>query len=105
MCIRDRSGVKCNYIGGQWIAAAEVVENRNPANPDDLIGLYVRGDADDVAAAVAAAKTAAPAWAAAAPQVRADVLRRAGDMLLTRNEDIGHLLAREEGKTLSLIHI
>ena len=95
------SGVKCNYIGGQWIAAAEVVENRNPANPDDLIGLYVRGDADDVAAAVAAAKTAAPAWAAAAPQVRADVLRRAGDMLLTRNEDIGHLLAREEGKTLT----
>ena len=47
-----------------------------------------------------AAKAAFPAWAAASPQLRSDVLRRAGDLLLARNEDLGLLLAREEGKIL-----
>lgn len=90
-----------NLIGGQWVACDATSENRNPANPDDLIGLYARGGASDVDAAVAAAKAAQPAWAAASPQLRADVLRRAGDALLARNDEMGRLLAREEGKTLA----
>jgi acyl-CoA reductase-like NAD-dependent aldehyde dehydrogenase len=94
------SDIKCNFIGGNWVAAQDHSENRNPANPDDLIGLYARGGAPEVQAAAAAAKAAFPAWAAASPQLRSDVLRRAGDLLLARNEDLGRLLAREEGKTL-----
>jgi alpha-ketoglutaric semialdehyde dehydrogenase len=93
--------VKANLIGGAWVAADAVSENRNPANPDDLVGLYARGSAGEVDAAVAAAKTAFPAWAGASPQLRADVLRRAGDLLLARNDELGRLLAREEGKTLA----
>lgn len=95
------SDIKCNFIGGNWVAAEDHSENRNPANPDDLIGLYARGGAPEVQAAAAAAKAAFPAWAAASPQLRSDVLRRAGDLLLARNEDLGRLLAREEGKTLA----
>lgn len=95
------SDIKCNFIGGNWVAAQDHSENRNPANPDDLIGLYARGGAPEVQAAAAAAKAAFPAWAAASPQLRSDVLRRAGDLLLARNEDLGLLLAREEGKTLA----
>lgn len=95
------SDIKCNFIGGNWVAAQDHSENRNPANPDDLIGLYARGGAPEVQAAAAAAKAAFPAWAAASPQLRSDVLRRAGDLLLARNEDLGRLLAREEGKTLA----
>src|SRR5690606_16872604 len=42
-----------------------------------------------------------PGWADASPEVRADVLDRAGTLLLERREQIGRLLAREEGKTLA----
>lgn len=93
--------IKCNFIGGEWQAATEASENRNPANPEDLIGLYARGTAADVAAAVAAARAAQPGWGRGSPQLRADVLRRAGDLLLARNDELGRLLAREEGKTLA----
>lgn len=95
------SEIKRNFIGGDWVEAEEASENRNPANPDDLIGLYARGGAGDIAAAVDAARAAQSGWGNASPQRRADVLRRAGDMLLARNDEIGRLLAREEGKTLA----
>jgi len=90
-----------NLIGGEWALPHDTSENRNPANPEDLIGLYARGGADEVASAVAAAKAAQPGWAAASPQLRADVLRRVGDILLARVDEMARLLSREEGKTLA----
>ncbi len=93
--------IRRNFIDGRWVEAAEVSENRSPADPDDLIGLYARGRAADVEAAVAAAKEAQRSWGAASPQLRSDVLRRAGDMLMARVDEMGRLLAREEGKTLA----
>ncbi|MBN8629813.1 MAG: aldehyde dehydrogenase family protein [Rhodobacterales bacterium] len=90
-----------NLIAGRWQEAQALAENRNPSDPSDLIGLYARGGAEDVALAVAAARAAQPAWAKASPQLRADVLRRTGDILLARVEEMGRLLAREEGKTLA----
>lgn len=88
-------------IGGAWRQGQGVTENRNPARPDEVIGLYAQGSVEDVADAVAAAKAAQPAWAAATPQARADVLDRAGAIILARAPEIGRLLAREEGKTLA----
>ncbi|WP_333814792.1 aldehyde dehydrogenase family protein [Tabrizicola sp.] len=90
-----------NLIAGRWQEGQAFTENRNPSDPSDLVGLYARGGADDVAQAVAAARAAQPAWAAASPQLRSDVLRRAGDILLARVDDMARLLAREEGKTLA----
>lgn len=90
-----------NLIGGHWQEAAAFSENRNPADPSDLIGLYARGGAEDVSRAVDAARLAQPGWANASPQLRADVLRRAGDLLLARADEMGRLLAREEGKTFA----
>lgn len=92
--------IKRNFIGGEWVASRDAAENCNPADPDDLIGIYARAGAEEVQAAVAAARTAGPAWADASPQFRVDVLRRAGDMILAQNDALGRLLAREEGKTL-----
>lgn len=90
-----------NLIGGEWLQAAGVTENRNPSRPGEIIGLYARGGRDETHSAVAAALQAQPAWAAATPQFRADVLARAGAALLARAPEIGRLLAREEGKSLS----
>ena len=51
--------------------------------------------------AVAAAKAAQPAWAAASPQVRHDVLEKVGAAIMARKDELGRLLSREEGKTLA----
>lgn len=93
--------IRHHLIAGQWVGSLASSENRNPANPQDLIGLYAKGGAAEVEHAVAAALQAQPAWATASPQLRSDVLRRAGDLILARVDALGRLLTREEGKTLA----
>ena len=90
-----------HYIGGEWVGDSDVTTNTSPANRDDVIGTYARGDAARVDQAVSAALAAQPSWAAASPQVRHDVLERAGALIVERKDELGRLLAREEGKTIA----
>ncbi len=90
-----------NYIGGAWVGAAQAAPNLNPSDLDDVVGEFAQGSAADVEQAVAAATAAAPGWAGASAQTRGDILDRIGDRLLAREEELGTLLAREEGKTLA----
>ena len=88
------------YIGGEWVPGAYEAEDINPSDTGDVVGRYAQGDASHIAAAVRAAGGAAPAWAASTPQQRFDVLDFIGTEILARKDDLGRLLAREEGKTL-----
>lgn len=88
-----------NLIGGQWVRAAAYGPNRNPGDPDDVIGEYAQGGAADVDAAIAAAQAAFPAWSQSGIQTRHDALERIGNEILARKDELGDLLAREEGKT------
>ncbi len=90
------------YAGGEWITghSGELFEVRNPANRDDLIALFARGDAVDVDEAVKAAKAAYPSWMATPAPERADYVLRVGLMLEQRKEELSALMAREMGKTL-----
>ena len=92
-----------NHIAGEWRPAAggATFEDRNPANDADLIGAFPDSGVEDVAAAVEAVSSAWPAWAAASPEVRADVLFKAADIMARRADDIAAELTREEGKTLT----
>lgn len=92
-----------NHVAGEWRPAASggVFEDRNPADERDLIGAFPDSGADDVAAAVEAVSAAWPAWAAASPEVRADVLFKAADIMASRADGIAAELTREEGKTLA----
>lgn len=89
-----------NLIGGDWVAGHGVIANHNPSNPDEVIGEYAQADAAQVDTAVTAAQTAFPAWASGSVQQRSDALDRIGSEVLARKEELGALLAREEGKTL-----
>ncbi|TBU87436.1 aldehyde dehydrogenase family protein [Phytopseudomonas dryadis] len=89
-----------NYIDGRWRAGAEYRGNLNPSDQDDLIGDYAQADAGQTGEAIAAARAAFPAWAQVSPQQRFDILDGAGSLILARREELGRLLAREEGKTL-----
>ena len=90
-----------HYIGGEWVGDSDVTTNTSPANHDDVIGSYARGDAARVDQAVSAALAAQPDWASASPQLRHDVLERAGALIVERKDELGRLLAREEGKTIA----
>ena len=88
-----------NYIDGEWVAGSSYAPNHNPSNIQDVIGSYARGVEADVDAAVAAAHRAFPAWSTGNIQARSDALDRIGTELLARKDELGTLLAREEGKT------
>ena len=88
-----------NLINGQWVAGKSVSANTNPSDLSDVVGEYAQGDAADVNAAVAAAQAAFPAWSTSGIQARSDALDKIGNEILARKEELGDLLAREEGKT------
>jgi alpha-ketoglutaric semialdehyde dehydrogenase len=89
-----------NYIDGQWVAGKNYQANINPSDLSDVIGEYAQADASQVEAAIAAARKAFPAWSTSGIQARADALEKVGLEILARREELGNLLAREEGKTL-----
>ena len=92
-----------NFIGGQWVAPAsgEHFENRNPANQDDLIGLFPASGAEDVERAVASAVRGFERWKRTPAPARGDVLRRVGDLLAARKDEIADLMTREMGKPIA----
>ena len=89
-----------HFIGGERVEAEASLRSINPSNLDDTVATYPKGSATDVGRAVDAARAAFPAWADASPEVRSDVLDRAGSIVMERSKALGELLSREEGKTL-----
>jgi acyl-CoA reductase-like NAD-dependent aldehyde dehydrogenase len=92
-----------NFIAGKWVAPStgEYFRNVNPANIDDVIGEFPLSNADDVNAAVASAKRGFEIWRNTPAPVRGDVLRRVGDLLVQRKEEIADAMTREMGKPLT----
>jgi aldehyde dehydrogenase (NAD+) len=90
-----------NYINGEWVAGTSWAPNRNPSDLTDVIGEYAMADAGQTDAAVAAARRAFNTWSVSSIQERANILDKAGSDLLARKDELGRLLAREEGKTLA----
>jgi acyl-CoA reductase-like NAD-dependent aldehyde dehydrogenase len=91
-----------NLIGGRWVPArsGRTMEDRNPADADDVLGTVARSDATDAGAAVDAAKAAYPAWMAVPMPLRGDLLRRVGRLLEDEKDALSRLMTREMGKTL-----
>ena len=94
------SEIKKNYIAGEWVEGDGVSRDVNPSDTNDVIGLFAQANAGQVETAVAAARAAFPAWSRTTPQERHDILLRVSTEILARREELGRLLAREEGKTL-----
>src|SRR5450432_1484722 len=89
-----------NFIAGDWIAGADTARNINPSDLSDVIGEYARADRAQADTAIAAARATFPAWSMPSVQDRANLLDAIGNAILARKDELGRLLAREEGKTL-----
>ncbi len=88
-----------NYIDGEWVDG-ERFENRNPANIDEVVGLFVKGAAEDIVRAADAAGRALGEWASMNPPARGRYLFQVADILESRLDQLAEEMTREEGKTL-----
>lgn len=92
---------KLNLVAGEWAAGESEVENRNPSDLSDLIGLYAQADAHQLETALDAARAAQTAWARVGIQQRYTALMAIGEELIGCSAELGRLLSREEGKPLA----
>ena len=92
-----------NLIGGRWIPSrsGKTFLNINPARHDDVVGEFQASAAEDVDAAVAAATEAFKTWRLTPAPKRAEMLYRAGQILLDRKEQYAQDMTREMGKVLA----
>lgn len=91
-----------NFINGTWRDAlsGEVFENRNPANWSEVVGTFPKSGKADVDQAVSAAKAAFDSWRLMPAPGRGDILKKVGDIMTRRKEEIARIMTREMGKVL-----
>ena len=91
-----------NYIAGEWVAPSSrtYIENRNPADTRDLIGRFPASTSEDVDRAVNAAAEAYWKWRKVPAPRRAEILFKAGEILIGRKEEFARAMTREMGKVL-----
>ena len=91
-----------NYIDGEWVAAVsgETYPDNNPARPEEVIGEFQRSGAQDVDAAVAAAKRAQAGWRRTPAPLRGEIIARATRILVERKPELAETITREMGKVL-----
>jgi len=89
------------YINGEWRKASDgaEIEVIDPATEEVLTGV-ASASREDCIEAVDVANAAQPAWAARAPRERAEILRRAFELMTARAEDFARLITQENGKAL-----
>jgi aldehyde dehydrogenase (NAD+) len=92
-----------NFIAGKWVAptTGRYITNRNPADTTDVIGRFPDSGPADIAAAVASAKVGFEQWSRTPAPLRGDVLRRLGDILTDRKDELADAMTREMGKVLA----
>lgn len=90
-------------INGEWIASGSqgTFENVNPADNSDVVGTFPKCGREEVEAAVASAKEAQKAWALVPAPRRGEIIKRCGDILSERKEDLARSMTREMGKILA----
>jgi aldehyde dehydrogenase (NAD+) len=92
-----------NLINGKWTDAisGQTFEDRNPANWDEIVGVFPRSGKEDVDAAVKAARAAFEKWRLVPAPRRGEILRKVGDLLVARKDELARQMTREMGKVLA----
>ena len=92
-----------NFIAGEWVAPSTGVyfDNLNPADTRDVVGRFPKSGTADVERAVTSALRGFELWKRTPAPLRGDVLRRVGDLLAARKEEVANLMTREMGKPLA----
>jgi 5-carboxymethyl-2-hydroxymuconic-semialdehyde dehydrogenase len=89
-----------HLIGGRAVEGRDYFETVNPAT-QEVLAEVARGGADEVAAAVAAAKAAFPAWASKPAPERAGLMRKLGDLIAANVPEISETETRDTGQVIA----
>ncbi|MEM9581106.1 MAG: aldehyde dehydrogenase family protein [Pseudomonadota bacterium] len=90
-----------NYIAGEWVSGSSEIENRNPSDLSDLIGMFAQATPEQLEDTLEQARRAQAEWAAYGIERKHNVLMAIGTEMMQRAEELGRLLSREEGKPLT----
>jgi aldehyde dehydrogenase (NAD+) len=92
-----------NYLDGKWVPArlGRTFESRNPAHPDQVVGIFQRSDAQDVGEAVSAAERAHRSWRLVPAPHRGEIILKATMIIEHRKEELAQLMTREMGKVIA----
>jgi len=88
------------FINGEWVPGADQVPVMDPAT-GEVITHVATADNELCDAAIAAAYESLPAWSATPPRQRAEILRRAWEIMTAESEELARLITRENGKVLA----
>ena len=91
-----------NFINGKHVDAksGKTFENRNPANWDEVLSTFPLSGKEDVDDAVNAARKAFETWRLVPAPSRGNILKKVGDLLTARKEDLARTMTKEMGKVL-----
>ena len=92
-----------NFIAGQWVepTTGAYFDDINPADTRDVVGQFPKSGKADVQRAVESAKKGFALWKRTPAPARGDILRKVGDLLVARKEELAALMTREMGKPLA----
>ena len=87
-------------INGEWISTLDYVTSENPCNPSEIIGKVGLISVEQAEQAVTAAKTAFQHWKKTSAQERANILRKAGELMDQRRHELVAWVVLEVGKPI-----
>lgn len=90
-----------NFIAGAWRKGTSEIANINPSDTSDIIGHFAQANGQDLEDAISSARAAQKIWAKSGLETRYNALMAIGNELMARAEELGTLLAREEGKPIA----
>ena len=88
------------FIRGEWVDRSDRIEIRNPFD-GSIVDSVPQAHIDDVETAIAGATEGAAIMRQISAYDRFKILRKAADLMIQRQQELGQLISREEGKTLA----
>jgi len=88
------------FIDGRWIDGVSTIAVTDPSDNSTIANVAVASD-EDCATAIDAASNAFKSWAKTAPRVRAEILRKAFEILVAESDRLAEIITKENGKVLS----
>jgi aldehyde dehydrogenase (NAD+) len=91
-----------NFINGKWVDAksGETFENRNPANWGEVVGIFPNSSKEDVDEAIKSARSAYNEWRLTPAPLRGEILKKVGDLMVAKKEELARAMTKEMGKVL-----
>jgi succinate-semialdehyde dehydrogenase/glutarate-semialdehyde dehydrogenase len=88
------------FIDGKWLDGTSSIAVTDPSDNSTIANVAVASD-EHCASAIDAASNAFKSWAKTAPRIRAEILRKAFEIMVAESDRLAEIITKENGKVLS----